>query len=155
MKRSFQFPYTVLRQTNTYGRKDNDFFVTEQIISQMLKNKSEIHLGYKLPYRNFLYIDDLLSAWESVIEKSDSVNDGSIFTLGPDNPIKISDYANLIAEKLNWDGNILWDTKPERPGEIYWLNSGHALITEKTNWKPIVDIDLGLDLTILNWKKVI
>ena len=29
---------TAIRQTNAYGRKDNDFFVTEQIITQMLKN---------------------------------------------------------------------------------------------------------------------
>ena len=28
---------TAISQTNAYGRKDNDFFVTEQIITQMLK----------------------------------------------------------------------------------------------------------------------
>jgi len=153
MQRSFGFPFTALRQTNTYGRKDNDFFVTEQIISQMLKNKNEINLGYKDPYRNFLYIDDLLQAWISVIENSDAVNDGSIFTLGPDNAIKICDYAEIIAKKLKWDGIIKWDMKPYRPGEIFWLNSNHALITSRLGWYPKTDIDTGLDLTIANWKK--
>jgi nucleoside-diphosphate-sugar epimerase len=59
MHRSFNFPFTAIRQTNSYGRKDNNFFVTEQIISQMIKNDKEISLGYAEPYRNFIYIDDL------------------------------------------------------------------------------------------------
>lgn len=155
MHRSFGFPFTALRQTNTYGRKDNNFFVTEQIITQMLKNKDEIQLGYKEPYRNFLYIDDLLTAWESVIENSDAVNDGSIFTLGPDNAIKICDYAEIIAKKIKWNGTIKWGAKPNRPGEIFWLNSNHSLITNKLGWYPKIDIDVGLDLTITNWKKIV
>jgi nucleoside-diphosphate-sugar epimerase len=155
MQRSFGFPFTALRQTNTYGRKDNDFFVTEQIITQMLKNKDEIQLGYKEPYRNFLFIDDLLTAWESVIENSDVVNDGSIFTLGPDNAIRICDYAEIIAKKIKWNGTINWGKKPNRPGEIFWLNSNHSLITNKLGWYPKIDINTGLDLTISNWKKMI
>jgi nucleoside-diphosphate-sugar epimerase len=155
MQRSFGFPFTALRQTNTYGRKDNDFFVTEQIITQMLKNKDKIQLGYKEPYRNFLYIDDLLTAWKSVIENSDAVNDGSIFTLGPDNAIKICDYAEIIAKKIKWNGTIKWGAKANRPGEIFWLNSNHSLITNRLGWYPKVKIEVGLDLTILNWKKII
>ena len=34
--RSYGLPFTAIRQTNAYGRKDNNFFVTEQIIYQML-----------------------------------------------------------------------------------------------------------------------
>ena len=34
---------TAIRQTNAYGRKDNDFPVTEQIITQMLKIPKEIN----------------------------------------------------------------------------------------------------------------
>jgi nucleoside-diphosphate-sugar epimerase len=35
--RCLDLPFTDIRQTNCYGRKDNDFFVTEQFIMQMLK----------------------------------------------------------------------------------------------------------------------
>ena len=44
--RSYGLPFTAIRQTNSYGRKDNNFFVTEQIIYQMLTNSKEINLGY-------------------------------------------------------------------------------------------------------------
>lgn len=153
--RCLNLPFTAIRQTNSYGRKDNKFFVTEQIISQMLENPKEVSFGYAEPYRNFIYIDDLLDAWMTVINNPELVNNGYIFTIGPDNPIKIRDYALTIAKKLNWQGNINWDTKLFRPGEIYWLNSNHNLITKVTGWAPKVTLDQGLDKTIEVWKKII
>jgi nucleoside-diphosphate-sugar epimerase len=151
--RSLGLPFCAIRQTNTYGRKENDFFVIEQIITQMLRNSSAARLGYGTPYRNFLYIDDLLDLWSTIIENPEKTNGGHIFTIGPNNPIQISALADKIADKLGWKGNIFWNTKPERPGEIYLLNSDHKLVTELTGWVPKVDLDTGLDLTIAHWKK--
>jgi nucleoside-diphosphate-sugar epimerase len=153
MHRSQGFPFTSLRQTNAYGRKDNDFFVTEQIITQMLKSPSDVYLGYEKPFRNFIYVDDLISAWVSLVEHTDSVNKGMIFTIGPDRPIQIHAWADIIAKKLNWHGQIHWNSKPARPGEIYWLNSGNKLIQQYTGWQPLVGYDQGLDNTIDIWKQ--
>lgn len=150
--RSYGLPFTAIRQTNAYGRKDNDFFVTEQIITQMLKNPNEINLGYGEPYRNFIFIDDLLEAWVEVINNPDKVA-GEILCLGPNNALKIKDYVDLIAKKLNWNGKVNWDTKPERPGEIFLLNSTNKKITSKLGWEPKVSLDEGLDRTIAIWKE--
>lgn len=149
--RSYNFPYTIIRQTNAYGRKDNNFFVTEQVITQMLNNPNEINLGYGLPYRNFIYIDDLIDAWESVINNPDQVKN-QVFCLGPNNAIRISDYVDMIAKKLNWSGKVNWNTKPARPGEIYLLNSTNAKLTAATGWEPKVSLDEGLDRTIAFWR---
>jgi nucleoside-diphosphate-sugar epimerase len=153
--RSLDLPFTVIRQTNTYGRKDNEFFVVEHIISQMLKNPNAIKLGYDTPYRNFLYIDDLLELWLTIIEKTNKVNKGYIFTIGPNNAIQIRSLADKIAKKLAWQGTIEWNSKPKRPGEIYLLNSGHKLVTKITGWEPKIDLDQGLDKTIEHWKKIV
>lgn len=150
--RSYGLPFTVIRQTNAYGRKDNDFFVTEQIITQMLKNPKEINLGYGEPYRNFIFIDDLLEAWVEVINNPEKVA-GEILCLGPNNALKIKDYVDIIAKKLNWNGKVNWDTKPERPGEIFLLNSTNKKITSKLGWEPKVSLDEGLDRTIAIWKE--
>lgn len=150
--RTDNFPYCILRQTNTYGRSDNDFFVVEQVITQMLKNPEEINIGYKKPYRNFLYIDDLLSLYETVIEKY-NIAKGETFCTGPDNALSIDDLVNKIANKLNWNGNINWDTKPIRIGEIYILNSTNIKVTRMLSWEPTINLDIGLDRTIEIWKK--
>ena len=152
--RSYGLPFTSIRQTNCYGRKDNDFFVTEQIISQMLKNPQQISLGYAEPYRNFIYIEDLLSAWRTIIENPDKAA-GEIFCLGPDNAIKIREYAKLIAFHLGWNGNIVWDQKPQRPGEIYLLNSSHSKLTKMLGWEPQWSLDAGIQKTVEYWSQQI
>jgi len=152
-ERAYGLEWASFRQTNAYGRKDNDFFITEHIIAQMLTS-DECNLGYAEPYRNFIYIDDLLDAWMAVIENRDTCK-GNIFTIGPDDPRKIRDCANYIAEQLDWKGTINWDTKDPRHGEIWWLNSNHNLITEKTGWAPKVSYEEGIAKTIEHWKKIL
>ena len=150
--RSYGLPFTAIRQTNAYGRKDNDFFVTEQVITQMLKNPEEINLGYGEPYRNFIYIDDLLKAWIGVIENPDKCA-GEIYCLGPDNAIKIKDYVQLIASKIGWQGTVNWNTKKDRPGEIYLLNSSGKKLEDAIGWKPKKTLENGVINTINVWKK--
>lgn len=150
--RSCGLQYVTVRQTNAYGRSDNNFFVTEQIITQMLDNSDQCNLGYQEPYRNFIFITDLLDAWEIIIDQFDQIAN-NIFTLGPNNAISIDAYAKLIAKKLNWNGAIVWNTKPKRPGEIWVLNSSEEKLTRFTGWKPKVSLDDGLDRTIEIWKK--
>jgi nucleoside-diphosphate-sugar epimerase len=149
--RSCGLQYVIVRQTNAYGRSDNNFFVTEQIITQMLDDPGNCNLGYQEPYRNFIFITDLLDAWEIIIDQFDQISN-NIFTLGPDNAISIDAYARLIAKKLNWTGEITWNTKPKRPGEIWVLNSSEEKLTRLTGWKPKVSIDEGLNKTIEIWK---
>lgn len=149
--RSQGFPFSALRQTNCYGRHDNDFFVTEQIISQMLIKKT-IELGDPLPYRNFIYIDDLIDAWTSMLDHCDAIN-GRIFTVGPDQPFQIQSWAELIAQHLAWKGHIKWHTKPYRAGEIYWLNSSSKMLTDTTGWKPQISVQDGIARTIDTWQR--
>jgi len=152
--RCYELPYTIIRQTNSYGRRDNNFFVTEQIIYQMLTNPEEINLGYGEPYRNFIFIDDLLDAWETVIANPDKCKN-EIFCLGPDNAVRIRDYVSMIAEKIGWNGKVYWHTKPDRPGEIYLLNSTNTKLTKMTGWEPKVELSDGVDRTIAIWKDIL
>lgn len=151
-ERAYNFPFTSFRQTNTYGRTDNNFFVVEQIISQMLKNPNEINLGYGEPYRNFLWIDDLIDLYETVLEQPKNAR-GNIFCTGPNNAIKIKDLVDKIAKLINWNGKVNWNTKPHRHGEIYVLNSTNAKATRILGWQPKVDLDTGLERTVNIWRK--
>lgn len=150
--RAYGLEWSAIRQTNAYGRKDNSFFVTEHIISQML-NSNECNLGYKDPYRNFIYIDDLLDAWETVIVNREKCSK-QLFTIGPNDPRQISACADYIAQQLKWNGKINWDTKDPRHGEIWWLNSGNDKITAATGWKPSITYEEGIDRTIHHWKNM-
>ena len=156
--RTQNFPYVILRQTNTYGRYDNDFFVVEQMITQMLKQmkkkdpaKRIVKFGYKDPYRNFLFVDDLMNLYETIIANPEKAR-GQIFCCGPNNALTMKNLAKKIAEKIGYDGQIFWDTKRKRVGEIYYLNSVATKVQEVLGWSPKTTLDEGLDLTIKLWR---
>lgn len=149
--RAYGFPSTILRQANTYGRKDNDFFVVEQIITQMLKNPDEINLGYREPWRNFLYIDDLIDLYMLVLNNVDLAR-SEVFCAGIPNAIQISKLAKKIAGLIGWEGKINWGTKPARPGEIYYLNCTNKKAAAVLDWRPKYDLTEGLGKTIKHWK---
>lgn len=150
--RSFGLDYVIVRQTNSYGRKDNDFFVTEQIITQMLNNPEECNLGYCDPYRNFIFVDDLIDAWKTILLHKDKVKN-NIFTIGPDQPVQIKQHALNIAKCMGWTGQINWNTKPERPGEIYLLNSNNKKLSQLTGWYPKIEYLQGITQTINYWRE--
>ena len=61
----------------------------------------------------------------------------------------------MIANKIGWNGKINWNTKPARPGEIYWLNSNATLLEKTLGWSSKTSLDAGLDYTIDIWNKKI
>jgi len=149
---SNNFPGICLRQTNTYGRKYDDYFVLEQFVTQMLKNKDEVNFGNPKPIRAFLHIDDLVNLYLTLFKSENEELFGNAFTIGPANGITIGELADMIAKKLDWKGKINWYTREIRHGEIFYLNTGNEKITKLTGWKPKISLDEGLDKVIEYWR---
>jgi nucleoside-diphosphate-sugar epimerase len=145
---AYRFPYIILRQTNTYGRTDNSFFIVERIISQMLAGE-ECNLGVHWPVRNFIHIDDLVGFYRVLLEK---LPVGETFVTGPDNPLTIRKLVELIADKMGWFGEINWGTVPVRAAEVPYLNSDPAKAKRLLGWEPQIGLEDGLDRTIAFWR---
>ena len=148
MDYAYGFPYTILRQTNTYGRPDNDFFVVERILTQMLKGES-VRLGDPDPWRNFLFIDDLVALYRAVVEQRPV---GETFVTGPDNALSIGDLAEQCRGVTGYAGDIEWHTIPKRPGEIYFLSSSPEKARRMLGWTPRVGLEEGLSRTADLWR---
>lgn len=146
---AYQFPAVSFRQTNAYGRKENDYFVVEAIITQMLKG-NEINLGDPRPLRNFLFISDLVDLYLAMLEAPASVH-GEVFNTGPDYALSIRDLATKCAAIIGWDGAINWNTRPRRPGEIPYLNSSNQKVSQAIGWQPKIDLIDGLARTVEIW----
>lgn len=146
------FPAIMLRQTNCYGRRENDYFITERIITQMLKS-DVVNLGAKDPVRNFIYITDLLDLYVSLIREARNTRlHGEVFNTGPANGLPIGALADKVAAIMDWRGKINWNTIPKRPGEIFYLNSTNAKITNLIKWEPKVTLEEGIKRTIDIWR---
>lgn len=150
MGQAYKFPYCILRQTNAYGRTDNDFFAMERIVSQML-NSDECNLGEPTPIRNFIWVDDLINLYMTILNRP-TIALGEVFVTGPDNGISISELADMVKNKLGWKGKVNWGTIPKRPGEIYYLNSDQKKARNMLGWEPKVSLSDGIDRLISIWR---
>ena len=150
MEYAYGLPYTILRQTNTYGRTNTSFFVMERIITQMLAG-DKVELGEPDPVRNFLYISDLMDLYLTILGNERAI--GETFVTGPDNGLTIRQLVQKCANALMWKGNVVWHTIPVRPGEIRYLNSDGAKAKRVLGWEPVVPLEEGIALTAEAWRR--
>ena len=144
MKDTYDFPITVLRNFNTYGRKDNSHFVVERTIVQMLQGQT-VRLGDPEPIRDLMYLDDHLNGYLTCLDNDKAI--GETFNFCTGFGIKISDLVERIRQITGFSGNVVWNTIPKRPLDIDVLIGDNSKARKLLNWQPKVGIEQGLRLT--------
>jgi nucleoside-diphosphate-sugar epimerase len=152
MRSAYDFPLTILRNFNTYGRENNSHFVVERIISQMLTDK-KVELGDPTPIRDLVFIDDHVNAYLSCLDNPKAV--GEIFNFGTGIGTSIKQLADLVAHLTNFQGEVFWNTIPERPLDIKVLLGNYKKAERIVGWRPRFTLEDGLRQTIKVWKKKI
>lgn len=150
---SFRLPIKIIRPFNIYGPRQSSRAVIPSIIIQALNSESEIKLGNIEPSRDFTYVTDTSNAFLEMLKIKDFF--GETLNVGTNTEYKIEEIAKKILNKLNSKAKIKKDTKRERAekSEVVRLVCDNKKILKQTNWRPKIDFDKGLDLTIEWFKK--
>ena len=138
-----------LMPTNLYGPRDNfsekDSHVIPGLISRMYKNIDKKFFeiwGSGKPLREFLFVNDLAKCIKFVME---SDIDEDLINVGSGEEISIENIAKLIAKKLNYKGELIFNTTFPDGNPRKLLDS---TLIRSFGWKPITSLDEGLDRTI-------
>lgn len=149
MRDAHGFPVTILRNFNTYGRRDNPHFVVERTITQMLQGKT-VRLGDPSPIRDFEYVDDHVSSYLSCLDNPNSK--GEVFNFCTGKGVSIKQMVDLISKLCDYKGEIIWGTIPSRPLDIKELVGDYSKAKRLLGWHPKFTCEKGLQLTIDFWK---
>jgi len=150
MRDAYRFPVTILRNFNTYGRKDNTHFVVERTILQMLQEKT-IRLGGPTPVRDFLYVDDHVYSYLTCLNKQEAK--GDVFNFCTGRGVSIKQLVELIGELTDFKGEIVWHTIPARPLDILELVGDYSKAKRLLGWEPRFTLEEGLKLGVNFWRK--
>ena len=133
---SFKLPVVIVRPFNTYGPRQSSRAVIPTIITQLANNKSEIKLGSITPTRDFSYILDTVNGFIAALESTEGI--GETINFGSNFEISIGDTAQLIAESMNVDINIITDEQRMRPknSEVERLWADNSKAKEVFKWQP-------------------
>ncbi len=114
-RKQYDFPGITLLPVNMYGTGDSLNIKTNHVIPAMIikflkakhNNLPEVILwGTGNPTREFLYVNDCAKAICLAMERYD---DEKPVNIGTGKEIKMRDLAELIAQKIEYEGKITWD----------------------------------------------
>ena len=133
---SFQTPVCVIRPFNTYGPRQSTRAVIPTIITQLASGQRQIKLGAVHPTRDFNYVADTVSGFLAALQSYHGV--GEVINLGSNFEISIEDTAQLIAEVMEIDLEILSDEQRLRPekSEVERLWADNTKAKKLFNWSP-------------------
>ena len=149
MHEAYNFPFTILRPYNTYGRKDNSHFFVERTITQMLKGDT-VHLGDKTTIRDWIYVDDHVDAYLKALGNGRTI--GEIIQVCSGKGYTTEATANIIAKLTNFKGKIIWNATPRRPLDARILIGDNSKAKKLLGWMPKYNLEMGLKKTIGYWK---
>lgn len=150
LHKAFGFPITIFRPFNSYGRKDDTWFVIERAITQMLTS-DKCYLGDPEPVRDFLYVDDQMNAYLYALENPKAI--GETFNISSGRGISIGDLAAKIKELTDFKGEIIWSALPKRALDIQVLIGSNEKIKRILGVPEPIPLEEGLKRTIAYWKK--
>lgn len=146
--RSFGLPLNIIRPFNTFGPRQSLRAIIPSIISQILKNNKYLTLGNMKPTRDFTYVTDTCLAFEKIMKVSKF--SGEAINIGSDNNISIKQLVNKIMFLMNSSMKVKSSNikSREEKSEVNYLRCDNTYAKKKLKWKPKINFEKGLSLTI-------
>lgn len=161
LRKTYGFPYVTVVPTNTYGRAYvmQKHFVIEKIITSMLEGRKKILMGNPTPRRDFMFRDDHVMAYVSIITAVESSNKlesviGRVFTFGTGKSYSIAEVFDKCREIIGWDGEVVWGVYG-RPNEPKTIVVDYSESKKILGWTPRYDLESGLRRAVKEWREVL
>lgn len=133
---SFDLPVATIRPFNTYGPRQSLRAVIPALITQMATDQKTVKLGSTSPTRDFNFVDDITEAFIKIAESDKTI--GRTINAGSNYEISINDTAQLIAELMGKEADIISEQERIRPekSEVNRLWADNRKIRSLTDWEP-------------------
>lgn len=138
------------RIEHMYGPGDDERKFIYWLLSQFIKN-SNIELTEGTQRRDFVYLDDVVSAFTAVIECIDTFDSWSDFEVGTGQSVSLRRFVTilkeLVSDAVGTSSNLLFGGKASRPNEPKELVADTSALLA-LGWRPIVKLRDGLQRTV-------
>ena len=133
---SFGLPVVIVRPFNTYGPRQSARAVIPTIITQIVNGLRQIKLGAVSPTRDFNFVLDTVAGFIAALNTDQGV--GEVVNLGSNFEITIGDTAQLIAETMGVEIEIITDEARLRPknSEVERLWGDNTKAKQLFGWQP-------------------
>ena len=151
---NYGVPVVVTRCSNLYGGGDMNFSrVIPNNINKILNGESPmIWKGSEKSTREFLYIDDAVDAYLSLVNNIDKTK-GEAYNIGSGEIFTIEELLNALLNTMDSDLEIEYVEKDFPEISHQYLNSDK--IKSHTGWKPETTLSVGLVKSIESYEEIL
>ena len=150
LSKAIGLPVVTMRPFITYGPGQVYDTLIPFLIKGVLQKKT-VELTEGLQYRDFIFVDDLVSCYLAVIEKAESIKCPQVFNVGTGQKTRVRDVIETIANLTNGQDYLKIGARPMRPGEPESMVADVQKAREFLGWAPKVSLSEGLGKTIAWW----
>lgn len=144
---SFRISCVTLRLFPPYGPGDHERRLIPYVIGSILK-KTPPNLTTGKQEWDFVYVDDIVNAYLTVLKSYPFKDNHSIFNIGTSEAVSIRSVVEKIRADLKSDMDLPWGSVEHRINEV-WYNSADITKAQTVlHWSPQTGIDVGLKKTI-------
>jgi nucleoside-diphosphate-sugar epimerase len=130
-----------------YGPGDHERRLIPYVVGSILKN-TPLNLTTGKQEWDFVYVDDIVSAYLAVLKSHPFNDDHAIFNIGTGEAVSVRSVVEKIREKLGSDMDLNWGSIEHRMNEV-WFNSANIKKAQTVlHWEPETGIDEGINKTI-------
>ncbi|MFV8336868.1 NAD-dependent epimerase/dehydratase family protein [Flavobacterium sp. RSP29] len=145
-----------LKLEHMYGPKDDITKFIPWVISQLKTNVPEIKLTKGEQFRDFIYVDDVVSAYLTTLEKVNTLNSFSQFDVGTGKLISVKDFLRKLKYNFHTDfgktsAKLLFGAIPYRSGEMMTVEVNNTALLD-LGWKPKTSNDNGIQKLLNSYK---
>ncbi len=144
---SYDLPVVIVRPFNTFGPRQSARAIIPTIIAQCLTGEV-VRLGSLHPTRDMNYVANTVDGFIRAAEEPAAI--GETINLGSGKEISVGDLAQLIIRLSGRSVTVEYEEERTRPAgsEVERLLADSTKAARLLDWKPGVDLESGLRLTL-------
>ncbi len=149
MIKVLKFPMNILRPSNAYGPGQQLYRVIPRaVLCGLTGQRLPLHGGGQAR-KSYIHARDLGRAIHLVSERAPL---GTVYNVGPAEPVAIRDLVELVAEAMDMPFDQLCEVSEDRVGEDaqYWIDS--SAIKHDVGWEPTISHREGIQ-EMIEWGK--
>ena len=148
---AYGFPAICTLPNNCYHRKSSIRYVTEKVVTGVMKGKLRLYGSPEDAVRNYTYIDDAIDGLITVMEKGEV---GRTYHLCREDYYSIGQMVEMAKEVLNANAEVEWGVGAGRPIDPQYLLLDPKLTYWALSWRPKVSLKEGIKRVASYWEKL-
>ncbi|MBS3158513.1 NAD-dependent epimerase/dehydratase family protein [Candidatus Woesearchaeota archaeon] len=149
--RRYNKPITIVRPFSVYGYYETSFRLTSDVILHCLRD-ADVELGSGEQKRDYIFIEDMLEAYEKIMQTK--LTPGTILNIGTGHDCSVKEIAQAIHSLINPKSKLIFGKKKDAAFDtrVSWKADITAIKTA-LKWEPRTSLDIGLSKTIEWFRK--